>query len=93
MRTRKIDKILENRIVFLLFKDMDLRLQTLPLNGASIHKRESVRCAYVFRMDRYEMGSCPLTETFGDLKERDKSDYDSCVRLIEETKKYFKLNP
>jgi hypothetical protein len=93
MRKNKLEALIKNRIVFLLFKYLDLRLQTLPLSGATNHKRESVRCAYVFRMDRYELGSCPKTETFEEFRERDRPDYDSTLRLIEETVKYFKIGP
>ena len=91
MRKKRLKETIKERRVYNVFKEIDYHLQLMSLNAADNHQKESVRCGFVYRMSKYEDKICPVDETFEEFRKRDRPDYESSIRLIEDSIKRFQI--
>ncbi len=82
----------KDRVALAFFDSLDYKLAILPPNGATIHRRNSLRQSFGSRAFAYRSGMLPEGETVDQYRKRDPEDYNYVIDCVIEAIKDFGIS-
>jgi hypothetical protein len=82
MKLLELEKVLKDRNVFRTLDDLDLFLQRLPPNGASVHGIGNLRAIIIQQKILMSRKGLDSSTCFSDYSQKDRENYLSCIHGI-----------